>query len=214
MLPLNQIAYEHLKELIIENKLSYDEVYSETRLARELGVSRTPLRDAVHRLTQEGYLDIIPNKGFMLHQITEQDINETFEVRSALELYCAIQICKEYKTAKAQNLFKKLHTYMDQMEKIMKSSHSIEEFSEYDFLFHISMIEYLGNEQFTSIFYSLLYRMKTLATFSLSHEGRMEDTYREHLDILDSLENGKTDTIYQITMVHMEKPKGINLNDL
>ena len=85
MIPLNEQAYNYLQKLILENHFSYQEVYSETKLSKELGISRTPLRDAVHRLAQEGYIDIIPSKGFMLHQMNRKDVNETFQVRSALE---------------------------------------------------------------------------------------------------------------------------------
>ena len=88
MTPLNEQAYNYLQKLIMENHFSYQEVYSETKLSKELGISRTPLRDAVHRLAQEGYIDIIPSKGFMLHQMNRKDVNETFQVRSALETYC------------------------------------------------------------------------------------------------------------------------------
>ena len=73
MTPLNEQAYNYLQKLIMENHFSYQEVYSETKLSKELGISRTPLRDAVHRLAQEGYIDIIPSKGFMLHQMNRKD---------------------------------------------------------------------------------------------------------------------------------------------
>ena len=82
MMTLNEQAYEHLKKMITEDQLSYQEIYSETKLAKELGISRTPFRDAIHRLVQEGYIDIIPSKGFRLHQLTQQDVTETFQVRS------------------------------------------------------------------------------------------------------------------------------------
>ena len=54
MMTLNEQAYEHLKKMITEDQLSYQEIYSETKLSRELGISRTPFRDAIHRLVQEG----------------------------------------------------------------------------------------------------------------------------------------------------------------
>ena len=94
MTPLNEQAYQHLQGLIMEGQFAYNQIYSETKLSKELGISRTPFRDAVHRLTQEGYIDIIPSKGFMLHKLTRQDIDETFQVRSALECYCTLQITK------------------------------------------------------------------------------------------------------------------------
>lgn len=84
MKTLNEQAYEHLSTMIIENQLSYQKIYSETKLSKEIGISRTPFRDAVHRLAQEGYIDIIPSKGFRLHQLSEQDVMDTFQIRSAL----------------------------------------------------------------------------------------------------------------------------------
>ena len=152
MIPLNEQAYKHLQKLILENQLSYHEIYSETKLSKEIGISRTPFRDAIHRLAQEGYIDIIPNKGFMLHQLTKQDVNETFQVRSALESYCTIQICKDFECRKARRLFKELHIIMDDMKEIMDTTHSIDEFCEYDFQFHTKIITSLENEQFSSIF--------------------------------------------------------------
>ena len=132
MTPLNEQAYNYLQKLIMENHFSYQEVYSETKLSKELGISRTPLRDAVHRLAQEGYIDIIPSKGFMLHQMNRKDVNETFQVRSALETYCTVQISKASSTRKAKKLFKELDWIMECMNDIMETTHSIKEFSDYD----------------------------------------------------------------------------------
>ena len=102
MIPLNEQAYQHLQNFIITNRLSYQEIYSETKLSKELGISRTPFRDAIHRLAQEGYIDIIPSKGFMLHQLSRKDVNETFQVRSALESYCTLQISKTIQSRNAK----------------------------------------------------------------------------------------------------------------
>ena len=96
----------------------------------------------------------------------------------------------------------------------METTHSIKEFSEYDFQFHTKIITYLENEQFSSIFSTFMYRMKALARLSLSHKGRMENTYNEHMAILNALESGDSEHIYEITIAHMERPKGINLEDL
>ena len=157
MTPLNEQAYNYLQKLIMENHFSYQEVYSETKLSKELGISRTPLRDAVHRLAQEGYIDIIPSKGFMLHQMNRKDVNETFQVRSALETYCTVQISKASSTRKAKKLFKELDWIMECMNDIMETTHSIKEFSEYDFQFHTKIIDYLENEQFSNVFAMFMY---------------------------------------------------------
>ena len=142
MTPLNEQAYNYLQKLIMENHFSYQEVYSETKLSKELGISRTPLRDAVHRLAQEGYIDIIPSKGFTLHQINVDDVNETLQIRSALESYCTLQIARESDTSRAQSLFAELNELLYKMETVALTSHSIETFCQYDFQFHTKIIDY------------------------------------------------------------------------
>ena len=217
MKPLNEQAYDHLQKLITDGQLSYHEIYSETKLAKELGISRTPFRDAIHRLAQEGYIDIIPSKGFRLHQITERDVIETFQIRTALETYCTMQIARDVKEKNNANLrpfFKELDWLMENMKELTENGQGIDEFCEYDFRFHRKIIDYLENEQFSSVFASFLYRMKRLAKLSLQHDGRMAQTVEEHQAILDAMKNGDTEHIYEITMVHMDRPRGINLEDL
>ena len=214
MTPLNEQAYQHLRELIITNKLDYQQIYSETKLSKELGISRTPFRDAIHRLAQEGYIDIIPSKGFMLHQINRKDIVETFQIRSALESYCTLQIAQVYTSRRAKKLFKLLDEIMEELENILNTTQSIEDFCEYDFEFHKAIINFLENEQYSAIYESFLYRMRQLATLSLSHKGRMKDTYDEHLSILDAMKSGNLEMVADATLKHMETPKGINLEDL
>ena len=177
MTALNEQAYEHLQNLILSNQLSYQQVYSETKLSKELGISRTPFRDAIHRLAQEGYVDIIPSRGFTLHQLSKKDV-------------------------------------MEKLREILNTTQSIPAFSKYDFQFHTKIIEYLKNEQFASVFATFLYRMQRLAALSLSHEGRMQDTFLEHQAILDTMKRGDTEHIYEVTLQHMEKPREINLEDL
>lgn len=217
MKPLNEQAYDHLQKLITDGQLSYHEIYSETKLAKELGISRTPFRDAIHRLAQEGYIDIIPSKGFRLHQITERDVIETFQIRTALETYCTMQIARDVKEKNNANMrpfFKELDWLMENMKEVMENDQGIDEFCEYDFRFHRKIIDYLENEQFSAVFASFLYRMKRLAKLSLQHDGRMAQTVEEHQAILDAMKNGDTEHIYEITMVHMDRPRGINLEDL
>lgn len=211
---LNEQAYSYLQELIMTNQLTYHKIYSETKLSKELGISRTPLRDAIHRLASEGYIDIIPSKGFMLHQLTQKDVFETFEIRSALECYCTMQIAKTPDCPKAKLLFENLKFTLDKLREILDNNQSLKEFCDYDFTFHTNIIDYIENEQISSIFQNFMYRMRRLAELSLTHDGRMEATYHEHLAIYDAMKAGDTDNIYRITMAHLETPMEINLSDL
>lgn len=211
---LQQQAYEHLKDLIYQDFFSYDQIYSETKVAKEMGISRTPMRDAIHRLSQEHFLDIIPSKGFCLHQMNRQDIQETFQVRSAIEGYCTYLITKDFKLERAASLFAQLRKNLDQQKEILLSSKSVKAFVSIDNAFHLAIVQYSDNHTLYDLFQSFLYRIQRLATLSLSHEGRMKETIQEHEDILCAMEQGHINDIYSITMLHMEKPKGLNLDDI
>lgn len=124
------------------------------------------------------------------------------------------QGCERKKQCESETFFKELDWLMENMKEVMENDQGIDEFCEYDFRFHRKIIDYLENEQFSSVFASFLYRMKRLAKLSLQHEGRMAQTVEEHQAILDAMKNGDTENIYEITMVHMDWPRGINLEDL
>lgn len=214
MKPLQIVAYEYLKDRITNDELEYGKIYSETQIARELNISRTPMRDAIQKLAQEKYLDIIPSKGFTLHQITSTDVIETFQVRSAIEGYCTMQIAQNHKEKDAQKLFTALNKILQQQKKIMETSHSVEEFVKLDNQFHLMIVGFLKNSSFDESFSHLIHQIKRLAIMSLSHEGRMEETYQEHFNIFQAMKDGDVENIYKVTLIHMEKPKGINLQDL
>ena len=176
MKPLQAKAYEYIKTLILNGELKVDEIYSETKIAKELGISRTPLRDAIHHLVEEGYIDIIPSKGFKLHKMTKQDVLDTFQIRSAIEGYCTFYIAQNYKSEECQKLFSYLEFLLFKQEQILNTSKSIDAFTKFDNEFHIEIVHHLKNKSFDKLFDMQLYRIKELATSSLAHIGRMENT--------------------------------------
>lgn len=212
--PLQVKAYDYIKEQILKETFDYETIYSETKIAKEINVSRTPMRDALHRLAQEKYIDIIPSKGFCIHRMNKQDIIETFQIRSAIEGYCTVQITKDYRSDLMQRLFRKLDFLMEKQKEILETTKDIEKFIEYDNKFHKEIVTAVNNQTFSELFDNYLFQIKRLAFLSLSHEGRMQQTVDEHGAIIEAMKAGDIEHIYGITMVHMEVPKGINLSDL
>ena len=201
--PLQTKAYDHIKDLILKDAFAYDTIYSETKISKEIGVSRTPMRDALHRLAQERYIDIIPSKGFCIHQMTKQDIIETFQIRSAIEGYCMVQIAKDFKEDWSQKLFRELDFLMERQIKILETNRDISAFVEYDNQFHIAIVASLNNRTFQELFGSYLFQIKRLAVLSLGHPGRMQETIEEHSAILKAMRSGNLAEIYSVTMNHM-----------
>jgi DNA-binding GntR family transcriptional regulator len=87
--PLRQSVYEALVELVVEGRLRPGQHLVETELARQLGVSRQPVREALHRLEAEGWVDLRPNQGAFVHVPTVEEVDQLLDVRELLEVETA-----------------------------------------------------------------------------------------------------------------------------
>ena len=108
---LGQSVYENLKEAIMEGSLVPDSRVVETRFAEALGISRTPVREAMHKLEREGLLRQDPKGGFYVVGLSRADIEEAFGIRSVLESYAARLATIRHKDGELAPLEKKLADY-------------------------------------------------------------------------------------------------------
>lgn len=212
MKPLQMKAYEYMKEKLQGDELKMGVIYSETKMAAQIGVSRTPFRDAIHRLMQEGYIDILPSKGFMIHEINVNDVVETYQIRTAVEGYCAREAAKGRKGEKARKLFEDLEELDSRMEACAKAK-DIKQFVVHDNEFHLKLVSYMDNPTFNEMFELHIYRIKSLARSTLSYEGRVEETLKEHKAIVSAMRSGDCQKVDEAVDQHMERPKKLMLDD-
>jgi DNA-binding GntR family transcriptional regulator len=209
---LQEQAYAYLKEMITSGKFSQDIIYSETKIAEEIKISRTPVRDALQRLNQDGFIDILPSKGFILHKMTLHDVLETYQTRCALEGYCTLMITREITTKRAQQWILQLKDMIAEMEQILTTTSDLNHFADVDRLFHSTIVAYVQNDGFNELFHKYMYRISTMAIKSLEEEGRPQKAMQEHRNILTAMQRGDVEHIYDITIQHMESPKRIIIN--
>ena len=119
-------GHDYLIDLIKQGTLQENTIYSLNQMAKEAGFSRTPFRDAVLRLEQERYLDILPSKGFILHKMTREDILETYEIRNAIEVFCFKQLSLHLDTERGKQYYTKLCTKVEAQKEILATSGSYE----------------------------------------------------------------------------------------
>ncbi|MBQ9156198.1 MAG: GntR family transcriptional regulator [Eubacterium sp.] len=205
-------AYEHLIGLIKDGKLKEGEFYSLNKMAQDIGVSRTPFRDAVLRLEQERYIDVFPSKGFTLHKMTEADIIGTYQIRNALEIYCFKQLSRQLNTERGQTYYKKLTGKVDSQVEIMRTTHDNEDFARKDYEFHRSVVQFVGNEAMLEIYRRFMYRIFWQTVTSFSREGRMEETVKEHVRMLEMIKDGKLRDLETLIDHHMNVAQKINLD--
>lgn len=211
--PLQAQAYENLKEQILSGKLDASTLYSETRLAAEMGISRTPMREALQCLSQDGYITVIPSKGFMIRQLTEEDMLESIQIRCAIEGFCTHVIAAEIESRKGQKLLKDMKKILEKQEKSMALDDSCKSFMDYDHKFHLSLVNYVNNQEFNHTFQRLMYLIHLTTATALSIPGRMEDTMLEHKQYFAYLVSGQGDEAYHLLVKHLMMPLNMNIVD-
>jgi DNA-binding GntR family transcriptional regulator len=206
-------AYNYVKEQILKKKLVANVLYSETKLAAELGISRTPMRESLHCLSQDGYITIIPSKGFMIKQLTEKDMLETIQIRCAIEGFCTHVIANEIESKKGQKLIITLAKILESMKKSKDTNGSNKSFMDYDHKFHLEIVNYADNSEFNTMFQRLMYLIHLTTSTSLSVPGRIESTLDEHEQYFHSLKDGDGDTAYSTLIKHLMMPLNMHIVD-
>ena len=114
---LGQHVFENLKQALIKGKIVPGSRLIESRLADALGISRTPVREAIHKLEREGYLKKLPRGGFVALGFSKDDIEETFGIRSILESYAARLAAEKHEEKALKPLEDKIAAYQECLDK-------------------------------------------------------------------------------------------------
>ena len=208
---LQDQAYNYLIEIIKQGELESDRIYSINKMSSEIGISRTPLRDAVMRLAQERYIDVMPSKGFRLHKMEASDIDETYQIRSALESYCMKQLARNVSTERGHEYYHKIESKILSQREIIATTKDPESFARKDYEFHRSIVQYVGNESMLEVYRRFMYRIFWLNVGSFKRKGRMEETEREHSELLRLIKEGEINGLDPLLDQHLETPRRINL---
>jgi DNA-binding GntR family transcriptional regulator len=200
---LKDQAYEEIKKLIVNGDLVPGEFLSEGFLCEQLEMSRTPIRSALQRLELDGILRIHPKQGIYISDISVKQINEVYEIRSALETFALRKLSKNIK----KHQLVELHDILNKQYEYVKSEDTNLSL-EYDMMFHLKIMEFIENEQMLEMFKSIRDKLKFYGNEVLKKkEIRLRQTYEEHLSILEDLENGNAEEVVQKIEEHLQNGK-------
>lgn len=208
---LQQQAYNTIKDLILSNVLKHDELYSETRMAKELGISRTPLREALQCLSQEGYISIIPSRGFQIRELDETTMRESIQARCAIEGFCIHLIAAQSDDEKTQQVMKELECSLEKQKEALEAGDYTGRFVEADHEFHLLLVHFAENAEFNHMFQRLMHMIQLTSLNALNVEGRAKATYEEHEVLYRYLQEGNGDYAYQLLMAHLLMPLNMKL---
>ena len=211
---LNNVAYDHLRGMIYSGELEFNRIYSETKLAARLSISRTPMRDALNRLSQERYIDILPNRGFMLHTPTQADIVEAYHVRMMIEVYCAQIVARHYPDAKSRAAIDRMEDALFQQQRLLEddASYSLSQFWLDDLIFHKSLLEYMNisalNLQYDTYMHIFMPHHLVEDTGIHQRQPRALDRHRstlvEHAEITEALKSRDEQRVSAAIRAHLD----------
>ncbi|MFC5589456.1 GntR family transcriptional regulator [Sporosarcina soli] len=198
---LAEQAYSLLKKSIISGKLAPKTELTEEKLANDLGVSRTPLREAIRKLAMEGLIDLNKGKPATVATFTKEDSLEYLELRRVLEIYNIENIVLKDDGL----LIKELEGNLKEQMKAI-SNNDFQGFMNYDREFHLILASQNRNKKIKQ----LIHQMNTginRAFLILSNTVEMSaiEAYNEHLRIIEAIKSKDLELSKKEMMVHLKK---------
>ncbi|MBO6179145.1 MAG: GntR family transcriptional regulator [Selenomonadaceae bacterium] len=198
--PLREVVSEALRKAIREGVLLPGERLMEIQLSEELGVSRTPVREAIRKLDQEGYVVMMPRRGAYVASITIRDINEIFEIRRALESLSSSLAAERISADELETL----QRLLVEIGRYIKSK-DMEKIVETDIKFHDLLYQASRNARLVGIISNLREQLTRFRTLSMSYPGRLEETLKEHKAMVDAMAKGDAAAARKAAEKHMER---------
>jgi DNA-binding GntR family transcriptional regulator len=173
---------EQLRSMIAGGVLSPGTWIDEQKLAEELGVSRTPFREAIRILASEGLLRIEPRRGCYVTELTEKDLDEIFPLMAMLEGRCVFEA-----TLKANQQDLEALEILHKKLKACSESKDIDRYYAINREIHLAFQHLAGNEWLTQMVHDLIKILNLSRHRSLHHRGRIEESCKEHLAVFEAL---------------------------
>lgn len=196
---LEESVYNALREDILEGRLGTGVALTECALAARLGVSRTPIRGALHRLSEEGLVSVTPNRGAVVVGVNAEDLVDIYKIRMRLEGLAS----KDAATRISPEEKKRLSDSVELSEFYIQKKDT-EHLKELDTEFHSIIYKASGNRLLYKTLSELHGNITAYRKLSLSSGDRLEKSVREHRDILNAILAGDGELADRLTSLHIE----------
>ncbi len=194
--------YCQLKNAILNGVYKPGESLVELKLAKELGVSRTPVREAIRQLDLEGLVSSIPNNGVIEEGVTEQDVEDIYTIRKMIEGLAARWAAQ--KISKKQ--LKEMKDILDLMEFYTEKG-EIDKVSELDTQFHDVVFRACRSRPLESVLTNFHHFIQRARLVSITTDGRATVALGEHRNIYNALEKRDPDAAEKAMIRHVEKAR-------
>lgn len=195
--PLSEKIAMTIRNNIIKGIIKPGERLVEPKLSEMLGISRTPIREALRLLEMEGFIEIIPRRGAVVTTLTEKDIDDIFVIKMKLEPLAsklAVHHLDKSDIDKMRDLIKKMDS---------GSSRVVSQMINWNYDFHRIFIYKCGNERLIKMLEGLQQQFKRATVFSFSIDGRTQEVRDEHGELLEAFEKKDEDAVERVVEKHV-----------
>ena len=214
-------AYLHIQRKIAAGELAAGGALSELALAKELGSSRTPIREAIGQLVAEGFLEQTPNRGAVVIQLSRQDIIELYELREALEVYAVGKAAREplraWELERLQGLADEILVLKAELEKSgadALNQKQMHRFMVCDLSFHTLLMRMAGNARILKVVNETRLLIRIFAIRRSGHRAvELEQIQRHHCEILQAVADRQPERAMQLISDHIQISRRERLDD-
>jgi len=201
---LSQKVYRILKTRIIKGDLKSGEKLLENKIAEQLGVSRTPVREALRELTAEGFVETTPNQAIIVCTVTFDEIWDLLQIRGVLEGLAAKVATEKINPEEIKKFNKIIAKMKHYTANNLISKKSILNFASLDVEFHDLILNICGNKWLIQIHNNLKNHIERFRIRSFSIPGTFSKSLNEHCKILDAMKKGDSELSEKLSKIHMK----------
>lgn len=201
-LPLRDVVFNTLRRAILTGELKPGERLMEIHLADKLGVSRTPIREAIHKLELEGLVTLIPRRGAEVAQITEKSMNDVLEVRRALDALCVELACDRISDGELAAL----RDACENFELSVKTG-DVKNIAQADVALHDIIVRATGNQRLIQLVNNLSEQMYRYRFEYIKDDSQHETLVTEHKIIYQSIVRKDKETAAAAAKTHIDNQK-------
>ncbi len=208
-LPLRDVVFNTLRQAILTGELKPGERLMEIHLANKLGVSRTPIREAIRKLELEGLVTMIPRRGAEVAQITEKSMSDVLEVRRSMDAFCVELACDRISSEELEKLEKACNAFAEAVE-----TKDIRKIAQEDVALHDIIVRATGNLRLVQLINNLSEQMYRYRFEYLKDISRHQSLIVEHRMIYEGIKEKNKDVACQAAKLHIDNQKQAIINQI
>jgi DNA-binding GntR family transcriptional regulator len=206
---LSYQVFEQIKEMIVRGEIPAGKRMIESEIAESMGISRTPVREAVHKLEAEGLLKPLPKGGYVVRGLDICDIEETFEIRSILESFASYLAAQRHSNKEIVPLEEKIEEFQGYLDK-----HDLKELARINTEFHELLYALSRSPRLVKMIHNLRDEIYFLRKIILHSVDMAHLSNNDHKEIIKAIKRREAKKVERLVRDHILRGKEFVINEI